>query len=82
MKKFNGLETSSRSHDAVGLIAQHMVTTCSGFLSNVYIATNGEVDKSLDLRTNLLVFRTILVLERPTVFHMVKANVYSNDPDE
>ena len=29
MKKFNGLKTSSRSHDAVGLIAQHMVTTCS-----------------------------------------------------
>ena len=44
----------------------------------------GKVDKSLDLRTdrtNLLVFRAILVLERPTVFHMVEANVYSNDPD-
>ena len=33
-------------------------------------------------RTNLLVFRAILVLERPTVFDMVKANVNSNDPDE
>ena len=32
-------------------------------------------------RINLLVFRAILVLERPTVFHMVEANVYSNDPD-
>merc|ERR1719242_442294 len=31
-------------------------------------------------RHHLFVFRTILVLESPPVFHMVQANIHSNDP--